>query len=112
MAEAYALKEGLMLAQHIGCNRLIIQSDCMEVVQIMKDGGVSANSAAAIYDDCNIIWSGFHDISIEHCSREANQVTHNLARRAWQYKQNCTWVDEPPSFILDSLTHGVTILNE
>lgn len=72
MAEAYALKEGLMLAQYIGCNRLIIQSDCMEVVEIMKDGGFLANSAAAIYDDCNIIWSGFQDISIEHCSREAN----------------------------------------
>jgi hypothetical protein len=39
MAEAYALKEGSMLAQHIGCNRLIIQSDCMEVIQIMKEGG-------------------------------------------------------------------------
>jgi hypothetical protein len=112
MTEAYALKEGLMLAQHIGCNRLIIQSDCIEVVQIMKDGGVSANSAVAIYDDCNIIWSGFHDISIEHCRREANQVAHNLARRARQYKQNCTWVDEPPSFVLDSLMNNVTILNE
>jgi hypothetical protein len=31
--EAYALKEGLMLALHIECNRLIVQSDCMEVVQ-------------------------------------------------------------------------------
>jgi len=59
MAQAYALKEGLMLAQHIGCNRKIIQFDCMEVVHIMKDGGFSANSTAAIYDDCNIIWSGF-----------------------------------------------------
>jgi len=66
MAEAYALKEGLMLAQHIGCNRLIIQSDCIEVIQIMKEGGFSANSAAAIYDDCNTIWSGFQDISIKH----------------------------------------------
>ena len=37
MAEAYALKEGLMLAQHAGCNRVIIQSDCMEVVEIMGD---------------------------------------------------------------------------
>ena len=42
MAEAYALKEGLMLAQHIGCNRLIIQSDYMEVVQTMNDGGFMA----------------------------------------------------------------------
>jgi len=66
MAEAYALKEGLMLAQHIGCNRLIIQSNCMKVVQIMMEGGFSANLAAAVYDDCNTIWSGFQDISIKH----------------------------------------------
>jgi len=100
MAEAYALKEGLMLAQPIGCNRLIIQSNCMEVVQTMKDGGFTANSATALYDECNIIWSRFQDIMIEHCNREANQAAHNLARRAMQCKQNCTWDDEPPSFIL------------
>jgi hypothetical protein len=73
----------------------------MEVVQTMENGGFSANSAATLYDECNIIWSGFQDISIEHCSREINQVTHDLAKRAMQYKQTCTWVDEPFSFILD-----------
>jgi ribonuclease HI len=77
LAEAYALKEGLMLAQHIGCNQLIIQSDRMEVVETMKDGGFTTNSAAAVYDECNIIWSGFQDITIEHCNREANQAAHN-----------------------------------
>jgi len=59
MAEAYALKEGLMLAQYIGGNRLIVQSDCMEVVEIMKNGGFTANSAAAIYDELNIVWAVF-----------------------------------------------------
>jgi ribonuclease HI len=90
MVKAYALKEGLMLAQHIGCNRLIIQSDCVEVVDTMKDGGFTANSAAALHDECNIIWSEFQNIMIEHCNREANQAAHNLARRAMQCKQNCT----------------------
>lgn len=82
MAEAYALKEGLMLAQHIGCNRLIVQLDCMEVVETMKDGGFSGSSAAALYDECNTVWSGFQEISIEHCSRDANQAAHELAKRA------------------------------
>jgi len=58
MAETYALKEGLLLAQHIGGNRLIIHSECMELVETMKDRGFSANSAAAIYDEWIIIWSG------------------------------------------------------
>ena len=61
MAEAYALKEGLLLAQHIGVggNRLVIWADCMEVVETTKEGGFSVNSAADIYDECIIIWSGF-----------------------------------------------------
>jgi hypothetical protein len=73
MAEAFALKEGLMLAQYIGGNRIIVQSDCMEVVEIMKNEGFTANSAVAIYDECNVVWSGFQEISIEHLNREANQ---------------------------------------
>ena len=64
MAEAFALMDGLMLAQHIGGNRIIIQSDCMEVVEIMSCGGFTANSAAAVYDECNTVWSRFQKISI------------------------------------------------
>jgi ribonuclease HI len=112
MAEAYALKEGLMLAQHIGANRLIIQADCLEVVETMKDGGNSANSVAAIYDDCSTIWCGFQDISIEHCNREANKVAHELACRAMQIKENCIWDNEPPSFIFELLSNDVTIFNQ
>jgi hypothetical protein len=39
---------------------------------------------AALYDDFNIIWSGFHDISTKHCIRDINQVAHELATRAMQ----------------------------
>jgi hypothetical protein len=99
MVESYALKKGLLLAQHIGGNRLIIQSDCMEVVETMKDGVFSANSATAIYDECIIIWSGFQEISIEHCKSDANCVAHELARRAKQTNKDCIWDDEPSSFI-------------
>ena len=105
MAEAFALKDGLMQAQHIGGNRIIIQSDCMEVIEIMSNGGFTANSAAAIYDECNIVWSGFQKISIEHVSRDANQVAHALARQAMISNENCMWDDEPPSFILPFLAN-------
>jgi ribonuclease HI len=43
-AEAAALRDGLLLAQQIGCNCVEIQSDCMEVVQTMHDGGFSATA--------------------------------------------------------------------
>jgi len=80
MAEAMALKEGLLLAQQIGCNRLMIQSDCLEVVETMKQDGISATASAPVYDECVQLWQDFVSISIEHCNREANKVAHEVAR--------------------------------
>ena len=59
-----------------------------------------ANSADAIYDECNIAWSGFEEISIEHLSREENQVAHELARQAMLTKENCIWHDDPLALLL------------
>jgi ribonuclease HI len=47
-AEVSALKEGLLLAGQIGCNRLEVNSDCMEVVEVMQNGGNFLGPAAAI----------------------------------------------------------------
>jgi ribonuclease HI len=112
MVEAYAPKEGLMLAQHIGCNQFIIQTDCILVVETMNDVGFLATPATTIYDVCIILWSGFSSISIEHCNREANRVAHELARKAFSSKSS--WVDEPPSFILilNALLNDVIILSD
>jgi len=75
-SEAAALRDGLLLAQQIGCNRIEIQSDCMEVVQTMQGGGFSATAAVAIYDEIVILWKEFSEISISHCSRLCNSVAH------------------------------------
>jgi len=108
-AEVMAVKDGLLLAQHIGCNGIIIQSDCLEVVETMQQGGFLAAAGAPIYDECNHLWQEFQSISIEHCDRESNQVAHVLAREAISLKLSCIWVDEPPSFILESLVNDVTM---
>jgi hypothetical protein len=80
--EAYAPRDGLLLVQQIGCTRVEFQSDCMEVVNTMQDGGFSATAAAAIYDECAIYWKEFVAISITRCNRSCNSVAHELARQA------------------------------
>ena len=49
MAEAMALREGMALAQMIGCSKLVIHSDCQEVVQTMQQGGLSTMASAPIF---------------------------------------------------------------
>lgn len=48
-AEALALRFGLLLTQKAGCNSLIVNSDNMEVIGTIKNGGHSAGAAAVIF---------------------------------------------------------------
>lgn len=42
--------------------------------------------------------------------REANCTTHELARHCYENHISCNWVEDPPSFILESLVNDVSIL--
>ena len=54
MAKAFALKEGFIA--NITCRLQSIDCPaCMEVVETMANRGFSTNSAAAVYDECNIV---------------------------------------------------------
>uniref|UniRef100_A0A0A9BCZ9 RNase H type-1 domain-containing protein n=1 Tax=Arundo donax TaxID=35708 RepID=A0A0A9BCZ9_ARUDO len=78
-AEDLALRDGLILAGQIGCMKIMVESDCMEVVEIMREGGDTRNVTAAIYEDCTFLCRGFSHVSFNHCPREANKVDHVLA---------------------------------
>jgi ribonuclease HI len=92
-SEIMALREGLLLAQRIGCSSLIIQSDSLKVVETMRLG-ILSSVGASIYDACFSLQQEFDAISIEHCDREANCVAHEIVRVTLSLKENC-WVDEP-----------------
>jgi hypothetical protein len=55
MGEAYAMRECLSLYQHLGSNKVILQSYNIQVIETMACGGFSATSSATIFDDCRIL---------------------------------------------------------
>ena len=108
-AEALALRFGLFLAQKAGCNRLVVNSDNTEVIEIMENGGHSAGAAAAVFDDCYFIACDFPLSSFEHCNKDANKVVLELARLA---KVSKPMVDfEPMSEIVSLLMDVVTVIS-
>jgi ribonuclease HI len=110
MAEAIALKVGLELAQSLGCNRLIAESDSAETIEACSGESRWWNESAAIYADCIDISTMIGNVKFKSCPREANQVAHQIAKFSFLNNQTCNWVDEPPSFILDRLVNDVTVL--
>jgi ribonuclease HI len=109
MAEAIATREGLMLANSMGINRLIVESDSIETVEACTGEARWWNESAAFYADCIDISSSIGTVSFKFCPREANQVAHEIAKFCFLNALNCNWVDDPPSFLLDRLLNDVTI---
>ena len=111
-SEAAALRDGLLLvlAQLIGCTRVEIQSDSVEVVQTMIESGFSATAAVSIFDEIAVLWKEFREISISHYNREVNIVARELARQAFVQHNSQVWIDDPPSFIFHHLVNNVSIL--
>uniref|UniRef100_A0A453SM88 RNase H type-1 domain-containing protein n=1 Tax=Aegilops tauschii subsp. strangulata TaxID=200361 RepID=A0A453SM88_AEGTS len=93
-----------------GCNRLIVNSDNMKVIDTMKNGGQSAGAAAAIFEDCFFMACDFPQTSFEHCNREANKVAHELARLA-KCSMTRDWIEEPMEDLVTLLIDDVTIIS-
>ena len=102
------LLRGLALANELGVNRIIIQSDCLEAIEVLQAGAFSSTSAAPYYDDICIQATTFGKVCFSFCSRDANYVAHHLAKEA--EINPCVWVDEPPSFIVHFLVDDVTTI--
>jgi ribonuclease HI len=110
MAEAMAMKNGLLLANRLGCNRIQAESDSLEIIDACSGGDSWWSEAAAIFADCVDLATTIGTVSFHYCPREANKVAHELARASFSNANSCNWDDEPPSFLLPFLLDDVTIL--
>jgi hypothetical protein len=46
------ITDGMLLAESLGYARLIVNSGCTEVIEVMKQRGYTHGPAATIYVDC------------------------------------------------------------
>jgi ribonuclease HI len=110
MAEALAMKEGLILANAKGCNSVIAEGDSLETIQACEGGDAWWTAPAAIYVDCVDIATLIGQVRFTHCSREVNKAAHVIARESFNSRLSYTWDDDPPRFLVSYLINDVTIL--
>ena len=109
-AEAHALRDGPILAGQIGCNRVEVNFDCMEVIDVMMNGGNSLGPAATIFEECTLLCRNFLVVVFAHSPREANLAAHALARHT-EGSVSTVWHEEPPDFLVSILVNDVTIVD-
>ena len=110
--EVLALRLGSShsLAQKEGCNRLVINSTNMEVIDTMKNEGRSTGAGGVGFDDYYFLACVFPLSSFEHCNREANMVAHELARLA-KFSNSRDLFEEFMDEILPLIIVDVTVIS-
>jgi ribonuclease HI len=83
VAEAMAMKEGLALANRMGVNNVIMESDSQEIVDACSRVDAWWGDASVIILDCMDLAAGIRKVSFKHCGRDANEVAHFLARNSF-----------------------------
>jgi hypothetical protein len=75
------LQDGLILVGRVGCNKIEVNLDCMDVINVMKSGGDSIGLVAAI-GECSLLSHNFVEVQFFHCLRKANMASLVLTSHA------------------------------
>jgi ribonuclease HI len=95
MAESYAMRDGLELANVMGCTSNEAKSDSLEVIEYCSGNKQLWNKETAIFADCLSIIDQIGKVEFTHCRRSYNRAAHAIARSSFIDKSSCIWVDEP-----------------
>ena len=107
--EATVLVEGLKLANSVGCSSILVQMDCLNLVETLQQNTGHSTIAAPILEDYWLLLLDFGKVILGHCNRESNMIAHALAQNGRVDPPNL-WSDSPPAFISEYLADDVSIV--
>jgi hypothetical protein len=83
---ALPLLKGLEFLERLGCNKVITESDSLELIQACN-GAIEVRSPySAIMIECFLKANSIDQVSFQHCYRDVNQVARELASFAYESK--------------------------
>ena len=103
IAEAMSIREGVRFANLRGFQEVIIETDCLEVVELWKNRHNSFAVVAPLFYEIGELATVFSYFDILHVIRSANYPAHLCAKRACTLSMTESWLEETPSFLVSSL---------
>ena len=103
IAEAMSVREGVRFANLRGFQEVIIETDCLEVVELWKNRHNSFAVVAPLFYEIGELATAFSYFDILHVIRSANYPAHLCAKRACTLSMTESWLEETPSFLVSSL---------
>ncbi|KAE8797985.1 Alanyl-tRNA synthetase [Hordeum vulgare] len=103
IAEALALRDGVIFANLRGYANVITDTDSLEIVILWNNRHNSRSVVAPVIYEIEELADSFHSFVIQHVSRSANGPAHLCVQRACNVSVTESWLCETPSFLVSSL---------
>jgi hypothetical protein len=103
IAEAMALRDGVIFAKLRGFSRVVMEVDCLEIVDLWDSRAGSRAVIAPILQEIEGLLFSFISFRIQHVIRSSNTLAHLCAKHACTLEITSCWMEQPPSFLVSSL---------
>jgi hypothetical protein len=104
--ETSVLKHALLIGTANGFERIIFESDCLTVVNVITNDYRYENELGTLLSTCKSILTANASYNIAFVRRQANRVAHNLARASILQSSPMTFYHSPScisSIIIDEM---------
>ncbi|XP_021744858.1 uncharacterized protein LOC110710824 [Chenopodium quinoa] len=112
IAEAKAILWGVQAAADYGVRRIIVEGDCLGVLNAIEAQERGDSSLHLIFDDIYHVIQGFESVSWKYISREGNKVAHELAHCFLWVLGSRVWLSNFPDCVVPFLDHDLPINDE
>ena len=99
IAEALALRDGVIFANLRGYAQVMMETDCLEIVNLWNTRLNSRSVVAPVFYEIEELAANFDSFVINHVSRSTNGPAHLCAQRACNVSVTESWISETPNFL-------------
>ncbi|XP_050223218.1 uncharacterized protein LOC126673217 [Mercurialis annua] len=103
IAEAWALKEALSWIKNRNMSNVVVEVDCLQIVQLLSSDIQPTSYLLCLLVDCVDVLKTLMNVKVYFVYRSANSVAHSLARSTSSMSGRRVWSDDPPEFLLNVL---------
>ncbi|XP_050259653.1 uncharacterized protein LOC126704666 [Quercus robur] len=102
----WALRDGLLLADQIGVQNLVIELDAKVVVELVQSKTTSNAFYSSLLADCRSLLGKFQHFKVQHVFREVNRVADALANLGCSMQENFVVMDSSPSDVVANFVYS------
>ncbi|XP_074306671.1 uncharacterized protein LOC141641928 [Silene latifolia] len=110
-AEAIAVLDGLQEAREWGHRNVVLESDCLQVVEDLQEGTKGRSDLSLVLDDISLLCNEFESVIWSFTGRANNSVAHALAHVEPRVVGKTCWLSDLPAAARFAASFDLSLMN-